>query len=525
MGPDALLEAQGNGVLGAFWRYEVALAESDAQTLDAFFATEREPVRADAAGVLVGAPAISRMRAGQPPRPPRRVDRLHVRKLADDAWVVIAEAVRRDGQLALQTQVWTSDESGAWRITAAHVGTGTIPFGASAAEEASDYNAWRERFPTAGVTPAPGALAGGLLAVKDLYAIAGHRIGAGNPSVLATAALEPRDSSTVALLKRAGAVVAGIAHTDELAFGLSGLNEHEGAVRNPVVPGHLSGGSSSGPAAAVAAHQADIGLGTDTAGSIRVPASYCNLYGLRLTHGVVVDDGLRALAPSFDAVGLVARDSVTLARATRAVTEGYAAHGRQRTRNAERARRLLLVPALTDLLDDEARAPFWAAAAALSVRHGLPLSLEQLASAAEFDDWFAAFRAIQTHEAWTVNRAVAEQPGGVSPTVRARLLAGADVDVETNRSIVKQAQERLEAVVEGGALLLLPSTPGPAPRADIADAALEEIRARTLRLCFLASIGGLPALSIPAIQVGDQPMGLCVVAGRFAEEQLLRLAD
>jgi amidase len=525
MGPETQLEAQANGLLEAFWCYEVALAESDARTLDAFFAAEREPVRTDAAGVLVGAPAISRMRAKQPPRPPRRLDRVHLRKLAEDAWIVIAEGVRTDGQVALQTQVWVSQDSGSWRIAAAHVGTGTAPLGEVAPGDSTDYNAWRERFELTGATSAPGELAGHLLAVKDMYAVAGYRIGAGNAAVLAAALPEPRDSSTVAILKGAGAVIAGIARTDELAFGLSGTNEHEGAVANPVVPGHLSGGSSSGPAAAVAAHQADIGLGTDTAGSIRVPASYCGLYGLRLTHGLLVDDGLRALAPSFDAVGLLARDPMTLARATRALTRSRESYGRPDTGRAENARRLLVLPALTQLLDVDSRAPFWAAAAAISVRHALPLITEEVVSAAELDEWFTAFRAIQMHEAWTVNRAVAEQPGGVSPTVRARLLAGADVDVEANRSIVKQAQERLEAVVDGGTLLLLPSTPGPAPRADSADAALEEIRARTLRLSCPASIGGLPALSIPAIKVGEHPMGLGVVAGRFAEEQLLRLIN
>ncbi len=109
-------------------------------------------------------------------------------------------------------------------------------------------------------------------------------------------------------LQRAGAHLAGIAQTDEFAYSIAGRNAHYGAAPNPAAPGRLGGGSSSGPAAAVALGQAKIGLGTDTAGSIRVPASYQGLVGFRPTHGVIEADGVLPLAPSFDTVGWLTRD-------------------------------------------------------------------------------------------------------------------------------------------------------------------------------------------------------------------------
>ncbi|MGW2557062.1 amidase family protein [Streptomyces sp. NPDC001635] len=115
------------------------------------------------------------------------------------------------------------------------------------------------------------------VAVKDLFVVAGQRIGAGNPAWLAETEEEPSNAWAVGALLAAGADVLGIAHTDEFAYSLSGTNAHYGTPPNPAAPGRVPGGSSSGPASAVGLRQADAGLGSDTAGSIRVPASYCGL--------------------------------------------------------------------------------------------------------------------------------------------------------------------------------------------------------------------------------------------------------
>ena len=159
------------------------------------------------------------------------------------------------------------------------------------------------------------------LAVKDLFHVAGLPTAAGNPDWLATHTLPTQTNSTVEKLLLAGAVFKGKTITDELAYSLHGQNKHYAPLVNPVAPAHIAGGSSSGSAVAVSAHLADIGLGTDTGGSIRVPASYQGLWGLRTTHGTVPCDNMVELAPSFDTVGWMTRDIDTLIKVSQVVID------------------------------------------------------------------------------------------------------------------------------------------------------------------------------------------------------------
>ncbi|MQY25512.1 amidase family protein [Nocardia aurantia] len=223
----------------------------------------------------------------------------------------------------------------------------------------TDTSMWRVLPPDGPLVPGDyGPLNHARVAVKDLFAVAGQQIGAGNPAWLAEAPVETSHADAVTALLNAGADITGMALTDELAFSLEGANIHYGAVPNPVAPQHLCGGSSSGPAAAVAAGVADIGLGTDTAGSIRVPASYCGLYGLRTTHDAVSRTGLLGLAPSFDTVGLLTRDLDLLTRAADALLPPQPRHP---------ITTILLAPSLIDLLPESARTLFTAAVHALGV--------------------------------------------------------------------------------------------------------------------------------------------------------------
>ncbi|UMG91467.1 amidase family protein [Nocardioides sp. TF02-7] len=160
-----------------------------------------------------------------------------------------------------------------------------------------DTRVWRERGDPLVAGAADGPLVGETVAVKDLFAVAGFRCGAGNPTLLAEAHPASAHAPVVARLLAAGASVRGIAQTDELAYSLAGTNHHHGTPPNPAAPGRVPGGSSSGPASAVALGEASIGLGTDTGGSVRVPAAYQGLFGIRTTHGAVDREGLVPLAP------------------------------------------------------------------------------------------------------------------------------------------------------------------------------------------------------------------------------------
>jgi Asp-tRNA(Asn)/Glu-tRNA(Gln) amidotransferase A subunit family amidase len=147
-------------------------------------------------------------------------------------------------------------------------------------------------------------LEGSTLAVKDLVAVRGQRIGAGSAS-RAGAPPESEDAAIVAALRSSGAVVVGLAALHELAFGSTGVNEYEGTPRNPFGSGLIPGGSSSGSAVAVATGAASLAIGTDTGGSVRVPAALCGVVGFKPAFGEYSLGGVLPLAPSLDHAGLL----------------------------------------------------------------------------------------------------------------------------------------------------------------------------------------------------------------------------
>ncbi len=381
---------------------------------------------------------------------------------------------------------------------------------------AVDGTIWRELGAplVAGATSGP--LTGSTVAVKDMFAVGGHRIGAGNPAWLAEAAPATEHAAAVAALLDAGADVAGIARTDEFAYSLAGTNAHYGTPPNPAAPGRIPGGSSSGPAAAVATGQVDVGLGTDTAGSIRVPASYQGLFGLRTTHGAVPRTGMLPLAPSFDTAGWLTRDAATLLRVTTALLP--AASVAPLTRG-------VVVPAVLDLVGPGVRSAFDGAVAGL----GLPVGAVDLAPDT-LAAWCAAFRTVQGHEAWAAHGAwVTAHPGALGPDVAARFATASGVsddEAAAARAVLGEARATLRALLGVGETLLLPATSSPAPTRVAApgDPAIEAARAATLGLTCLASLAGTPAVSMPLTTVDGAPVGLSAVAAPGADLDLVRFA-
>ena len=288
----------------AFLRYEQAIMDDDLDLLDAFFADDPATMRGDGAGLLGGHEAISAFRGARGGVPPRTIERVEYRPLGDDAAMLVSVSRYASGGTGLQTQLWERI-GGRWLITVAHVTPRAQPL---------DRSVWRNVGDPFLHGAPDGPLRGLTVAVKDLFAIKGRRIGAGNPAYLAGARPEATTAPAVADLLNGAATLRGVARTDEFAYSIAGDNPHYGTPPNGAVPGALPGGSSSGPASAVATGQAEVGLATDTAGSVRVPASYQGLWGLRTTHGLVPRQGLLPLAQSFDTVGWLTRDSATLQR-------------------------------------------------------------------------------------------------------------------------------------------------------------------------------------------------------------------
>jgi len=380
---------------------------------------------------------------------------------------------------------------------------------------------WRERGAPLVAPARRGPLSGLRLAVKDVHAVAGHRIGAGNPAWLDEGHPETSHSWALGALLDAGAEVTGIAQTDELAYSLDGTNAHYGTPPNPAAPGRIPGGSSSGPAAAVALGEADAGLGSDTAGSIRVPASYCGLYGMRPTHGAVPVAGMLPLAPRFDTVGWLARDAGTLARLGDVLLpEGEDVQGPAPFHTA------LVAPDLLSPADAGVRGAFEPAVAELAGRAGLrieecpPLG----GDAATRADAFSAVQAVQVWECdgeW-----VTAHPGALGPDIARRFAWAARVTAEglaSAEELVRTTARNLRAALPRGTVLLLPAAAAPAPRTDSDRAQRDDTRRRTIQLTCLAGIAGLPSLVLPRMTAGGLPVGLCVIAGPGHDRALLQL--
>jgi amidase len=381
---------------------------------------------------------------------------------------------------------------------------------------------------------ADGPLADLRFAVKDLIAVRGCPLGRGNPHWASWQEPSRDDAPCVQALLRAGARCLGTTWLDEFGFGLSGENPWSGPAPNPRAPGRISGGSSSGSAAAVALGAVDFALGTDTAGSVRVPASWCGLWGLRPSHGALSMQGVAPLAPSLDGVGAFADDGLVLQRVM-AVLFATAAGEHPPRAVAIAPRRLLWIPELWQLAEEPVRQALMAEASRLGERLEQPLEPLPLAALGldQPDDLLAILQPIQWHEA---ERSLSILPAGlpVGPVLQRNreLVAGRDrarlaPALDRRGRLRERLEEQLRPGGEAGAaLLLLPVTPTPAPpRGTIGgDREVDPLLRQLLILGALAGLAGLPQLSRPGPRVEGMPVGLGMMASRGSDPGLLALA-
>ena len=364
---------------------------------------------------------------------------------------------------------------------------------------------------------AQGPLAGVPFAVKDIFDVAGVITGRGNPDWLASHAPAGANAPAVEALLAAGAKLVGKTVTEELAFSVIGSNPYYGTPKNLAAPGRVPGGSSSGSAAAVGGGLVPLALGSDTGGSVRVPASYNGIYGMRPTHGRISLEGIMPLAPSFDTVGWFARDAQLFATAGRVLLDDAAPGGRP-------ARVLLATDAFARL------EPGVEAALRPAVEH-VEASLGQaepvIVSADGLDAWYDVFRVLQGAEAWAAHGAWIEQARprlGPMLEQRLRFIKTITADqVAAAEDARRTIRARLDALLAGDAVLLLPSAAGPAPRIDAPMAEHEAVRARVIGITCIASLGGLPQVSLPLARVAAGPVGLSLIAPRDKDALLLDL--
>lgn len=503
--------------------YESALMSDDVATMSELFARDPDGVpvvRTDSAGMLAGHDAITAFRSKRGGAPSRTLTRRVSRMLGKDAAGVVSEFRKDAGGTVNQTQLWQRI-SGRWRIVDAHL---TYP------APAIDARIWRvvgvplvppvvSKDDTASSSVVASPLQGMRVAVKDLFAVRGFAIGAGNPDYLAEAPIESANAPALQRLLEAGAAVQGIAQSDEFAYSLAGANVHYGTPPNPRAQGRISGGSTSGPASAVACGQVEIGLGTDTAGSIRIPASYQGLWGIRTTHDRVTREGVYPLSESFDTVGVLTRDGQTLALAAHALmpeADTVALDGS-----------LAVCPALDECVQPDVQSAFTQFRTAASAT----LSTSPIAFTPQLlDDWLDIFATVRGFEAWRIDGAwVSKHWDSLAPEVAARFEHDSHITAEQYDAACQRLQEARAFIRAelGSRVLLIPSASSVAPLANPgADglAAIEQARAQTLRLTGIAGVGGLPAVSVPCETADGLPCGACLVGPAGTDHALIALA-
>jgi amidase len=363
-----------------------------------------------------------------------------------------------------------------------------------------------------------GPLAGLTFAAKDLFDVAGHPTGGGNPDWARHQPIPTRHAWAVQRLLAAGATLVGKTVTDEISLGILGENPFDGTPLNPAAPDQVPGGSSSGSASAVAQGLCDTALGTDTGGSVRVPASFCGLYGIRPTHGRLDLDGMAPQAPSSDTTGWFARDARTFAR----VSETLLGEPIPTTLPAT----LVVAVDAFGLADATTAAALQPLVRTLAAQVGYVR--EDLLAPPGLSAWARAQRALQPYEAWLTFKDWIDR---VNPrlafSVARGLLAGSAIP-ESERQwaavMRAEARARLDWLVPPGTILCMPTTPFPAPRKGLSLATLEPLRARISCLTSHGGLTGVPQVSLPGADVGGLPVGLSILGARGSDAALVGVA-
>jgi amidase len=368
-----------------------------------------------------------------------------------------------------------------------------------------------------------GALAGTRLVVKDVIDVAGMVTGAGNPDWSATHEPAAADAAAVAAVIGAGAELLGKGQCSEFAYSLSGDNVHYGMPRNPAAPDHDPGGSTSGPASATGGDLCDLGIGTDTLGSIRIPASYCGVYGFRPTHGAVPVAGVLPLAQRFDTVGLLARDPAVLRRAAEALL------GHRPRAGSARPRRLLVVAEALDAADPEVAEAVRGAAVRLG--HALDAGVETTElltdGAPDLEAAMQAFSVLQGAQVWrNFGPWIEATSPSMGDDIAARMEGAAKIAPEdmSRAEPVAAAIAALVRRLSATEALVIPATGTVAPHREADLATRQAARVAAGRLSCVGSLAGAPAVSLPLARAGNLPVGLSLVGATGSDHALLAAA-
>jgi amidase len=365
---------------------------------------------------------------------------------------------------------------------------------------------------------AGGPLSGLTFAAKDLFDVAGVPTGGGNHDWPTGRPIPDRHSFAVQTLLDGGATLIGKTITDEVSLGILGENAFDGTPKNVRAPGRVPGGSSSGSAAAVAAGLCDTALGTDTGGSVRVPSSFCGLYGIRPTHGRIDVRGMLPQAPTSDTTGWFARDAATFARVSSVLL------GEEIPQALPN--RLVIATdtfGFADTAVATALRPLVTKLAAL-IGH----SREDIMAPQGLSVWARAQRSLQPVEAYNTFKPWLDARNPRFAFSVAKALVAGSMIPESDRAwgtlMRQEARGRMAHLLPEGTILCLPTTPFPAPLVGLPLSVLDPLRDRITCLCAQGGLAGHPQVSLPGATVDGLPVGLSIIGPRGSDASLVAVA-
>jgi amidase len=362
-----------------------------------------------------------------------------------------------------------------------------------------------------------GPLAGLTCAIKDMYDIAGEVTGGGNPAWRESHLAATTNAAAIQRVLDAGAAIIGKTVCDEFFFSVLGINPHYPTPVNPRTPDRIPGGSSSGAAVAVASGAADFALGSDTGGSVRIPAMVNGIYGIRPTVGRVSLQGAMLMAETFDVCGWFTSGPGLLRQIGYVLLEGEAV--------AAPVMRVVSAKDLIALADPAVRAAFTRFVARFADTLPRPADIE--IGPEGFDDWRETFRVIQAFEIWQVYGAwLDSHDAELGPGTKERFAYAKTVSAETvgaARRRMAEIRAHIHALLPPGTVLIIPTAPAVGPLLTASAADLNAYRTRAMDYTCIAGLGGLPQINIPAGSIDGVPFGVSLIGWPGADETLLDL--
>lgn len=361
-----------------------------------------------------------------------------------------------------------------------------------------------------------GKLSGLSFAAKDLFEIKGHTASLGNPQWRATHQPSTATSPIIENLLNEGATLKGITITDEFMWSIKGNNVHFGAPLNPKAPDSFIGGSSSGSASAVASGDVDFALGTDTGGSIRVPASYSGLFGIRPTHRDLTNDGVFPLAQSFDTVGFFTREISTMAQVSSVFFK----------RNEALPHKFCLIQDAFEILEQPLKQPL---IDYFSENFSADFQIMTLPEQFKVEKLLETYKLLQSFEAYQ-NYGIwyqkNKEKAQLGKDIESRFEWASQLKKNNAYKEALALKETFTTYIEKCAnhsLLILPSATSFAPQKTASFESVEQLRSKTMAITSIAGLAGLPQLSIP-VTTTKRPIGLSIIGPKNSEKSLIQLA-